>query len=67
MTGTDDVLRRARSAYARRVWPAAYQDLKRKDIDVIHRTAVVGDHLVDLVRIWRRSTAKVDSGGSALR
>jgi DNA-binding CsgD family transcriptional regulator len=29
MTGTDEVLRRARSAYARRDWPAAYQDLKR--------------------------------------
>jgi tetratricopeptide (TPR) repeat protein len=29
MTGTDDVLRRARSAYARRDWPAAYRDLKR--------------------------------------
>jgi len=29
MTGTDEMLRRARSAYARRDWPAAYQDLKR--------------------------------------
>lgn len=29
MTGTDEVLRRARSAYERHDWPAAYQDLKR--------------------------------------
>jgi hypothetical protein len=29
MTGTDEVLRRARSAYERRDWPAAYRDLKR--------------------------------------
>jgi DNA-binding CsgD family transcriptional regulator len=29
MTGTDELLRRARSAYERRDWPAAYHDLKR--------------------------------------
>jgi DNA-binding CsgD family transcriptional regulator len=29
MTGTDELLRRARSAYQRRDWPAAYHDLKR--------------------------------------
>ena len=29
MTGTDEPLRRARSAYWRRDWPAAYRDLKR--------------------------------------
>jgi DNA-binding NarL/FixJ family response regulator len=29
MTGTDELLRRARSAYQRRDWPAAYQDFRR--------------------------------------